>query len=95
MFLCPAESEGSTDNCSGLKAYQKTGPRLKVSSNRLREPGIELGTPGYEGIDLSTCYKFYSKYRSQTISVGRCVIPWEFSGKSAKHTFSCRKMYLA
>ena len=27
------------------------------------------------------------------ISVGRCVIPWEFLGKSVKHTFSCRKMY--
>ena len=26
-------------------------------------------------------------------SVGRCVIPWEFFGKSVKHTFSCRKMY--
>ena len=26
-------------------------------------------------------------------SVGRCVIPWEFLGKSVKHTFSCRKMY--
>ena len=27
------------------------------------------------------------------VSVGRCVIPWEFLGKSVKHTFSCRKMY--
>ena len=26
-------------------------------------------------------------------SVGRCVIPWEFLGKSVKHTCSCRKMY--
>ena len=27
------------------------------------------------------------------ISVGRCVIPWEFLGKSVKHIFSCREMY--
>ena len=26
-------------------------------------------------------------------SVGRCVIPWEFLGKSVKHIFSCREMY--
>ena len=26
-------------------------------------------------------------------SVGGCVIPWEFLGKSVKHIFSCRKMY--
>ena len=26
-------------------------------------------------------------------SVGRCVIPCAFFGKSVKHTFSCRKMY--
>ena len=29
----------------------------------------------------------------ETYSVGRCVIPCAFFGKSAKHTFSCRKMY--
>ena len=28
------------------------------------------------------------------ISVGRCVILCAFFGKSVKHTFSCRKMYL-
>ena len=28
------------------------------------------------------------------ISVGRCVIPCAFFGKSVKHTFSCRKIYL-
>ena len=27
------------------------------------------------------------------ISVGRCVIPCAFFGKSVKHTFSCRRMY--
>ena len=29
----------------------------------------------------------------KSISVGRCVIPCAFFGKSVKHTFSCRKMY--
>ena len=74
FFFCPAASEGSTGNCSGLKASQSTGPRLKVSSNRLGEPGIELGTPGYEAIDLSTCNKFYSKYRSQTMFLCGCLL---------------------
>ena len=32
---------------SGFKASTKTGQRLKVSSNRLREAGIEPATPGY------------------------------------------------
>ena len=31
---------------SGLKTFLRTGPRLKVSSDRLVEPGVELGTPG-------------------------------------------------
>ena len=26
-------------------------------------------------------------------SVGRCVIPLEFLGKSVKHIYSCREMY--
>ena len=30
---------------------------------------------------------------NQTNSVGRCVIPCAFFGKSVKHTFSCRRMY--
>ena len=29
----------------------------------------------------------------EEFSVGRCVIPCAFFGKSVKHTFSCRKMY--
>ena len=36
-----------------FKATQKTGPGLKVSSNRLGESGIELGTHGYKASDLS------------------------------------------
>ena len=53
-FLCPGAPKGLTDSGSGFKASQKTGQRLKISSNRLGEPGIKLPTPGYKGGDLST-----------------------------------------
>ena len=36
-FLCPGVSKGSTGSGSDFKASQKTGPRLKVSSDRLGE----------------------------------------------------------
>ena len=44
--------EGSTGSGSGFKASQKMGSWLGVSSDRLREPGIELRAPGYKGSDL-------------------------------------------
>ena len=37
-----------------FRATQKTGPGRKVSSNRLGDSGIELGSPGYKASDLST-----------------------------------------
>ena len=46
MVLCPGAPEGSTGSGSGFKASQKMGPWLNVSSNRLGELGIKLGTPG-------------------------------------------------
>ena len=39
VVLCPGTSEGSAGSGSGFKASQKTGQRLKVSSNRLGEAG--------------------------------------------------------
>ena len=39
VVLCPGTPEGSTGNGSGFKASQKTGQRLKVSSDRLGEAG--------------------------------------------------------
>ena len=39
VVLCPGTPEGSTGSGSGFKASQKTGQRLKVSSNRLGEAG--------------------------------------------------------
>ena len=35
VVLCPGTPEGSTGSCSGFKASQKTGQRLKVSPNTL------------------------------------------------------------
>ena len=40
VVLCPGAPEGLTGSGSGFKASQKTGQRLKVSSERLGEPGI-------------------------------------------------------
>ena len=37
VVLCPGTPEGSTGSGSGFKASQKTGQRLKVSSDRLCE----------------------------------------------------------
>ena len=42
---------------------------------------------------LSATKKMHLKMLFAEVSVGRCVIPWEFLGKSVKHTFSCREMY--
>ena len=39
VVLCPGTPEGSTGSGSGFKASQKTGPRFKVSSDRLGEAG--------------------------------------------------------
>ena len=44
VVLCPDAPEGSTSSGSGFKVSQKKGPGLKLSSNRLGELGIELGT---------------------------------------------------
>ena len=39
VVLCPGTPEGSTGSGSSFKASQKTGQRLKVSSDRLGEAG--------------------------------------------------------
>ena len=46
-FLLPGTPESSTGSGSGLKASQKTGPRLKVSSNRLGEAGNQTYNPWF------------------------------------------------
>ena len=47
VVLCPGTPEGSTGSGSGLKASQKTGQRLKVSSDRLREAGDRTCDPWF------------------------------------------------
>ena len=45
VVLCPGTPEGSTGSGSGFKASQKTGPRFKVSSDRLGEAGNRTCDP--------------------------------------------------
>ena len=45
VVLCPGTPEGSTGSGSGFKASQKTGQRLKVSSDRLGEAGNRTCDP--------------------------------------------------
>ena len=45
VVLCPGTPEGSTGSGSGFKASQKTGQRLKVSSDRLEEAGNRTCDP--------------------------------------------------
>ena len=51
VVLCPGTPEGSTGSGSGFKASQKTGQRLKVSSDRLGEAGDESYF-NYNGLSL-------------------------------------------
>ena len=47
VVLCPGAPEGSTGSDSGFKASQKTGPQLKVSSDRLGEAGNRTCDPWF------------------------------------------------
>ena len=47
VVLCPGTPEGSTGSGSDFKASQKTGQRLKVSSDRLGEAGNRTCEPWF------------------------------------------------
>ena len=47
VVLCPGTPESSTGSGSCLKASQKTGQRLKVSSDRLGEAGNRTCDPWF------------------------------------------------
>ena len=47
VVLCPGTPEGSTGSGSGFKVSQKTGQRLKVSSDRLGEAGKRTCNPWF------------------------------------------------
>ena len=58
VVLCPGTPEGSTGSGSGFKASQKTGQRLKVSSDRLgMRPQIECK---YRIVEVK--YLYLTKY---------------------------------
>ena len=46
-FLCPGAPEGSASSGSDFKATQKTGPKSKVSSDRLGEAGNQTCDPWF------------------------------------------------
>ena len=46
-LLCPGTPEGSTGSGSGFKPSQKTGQRIKVSSDRLGEAGNRTCDPWF------------------------------------------------
>ena len=47
VSLCLGAPKGSTGSVSGFKASQKTGPKLKVSSDRLGEAGNGFCDPWF------------------------------------------------
>ena len=53
VFFMSVAIEGSTGSDSGLKR-PRDGAQLKVLSDRMVEPGIEICTSGYKVSDLST-----------------------------------------
>ena len=67
VVLCPGTPEGSTGSGSGFKASQKTGQRLKVSSDRLGEAGNRTCDPwftrqifcGFPWVETSTAGRVY------------------------------------
>ena len=52
MVVCPGAPEGSTGSVSGFKVSQKTGPRFKISFDRLSEVGNQTATPDLQDIGL-------------------------------------------
>ena len=62
VVLCPGTPEGSTGTGSGFKSSQKTGQRLKVSSERLGEAGNR------------TCDPWFT--RNRFIPTPFCGFPW-------------------
>ena len=71
VVLCPGTPEGSTGSGSGFKASQKTGQRLKVSSDRLGEAGNRTCDPWFTRhrfIPYTTVASRYALYYHAHIS---------------------------
>ena len=64
-----------------FKTSQKTGQWLKAASDRLEEPGIELGTPGYNAnntlhhayVSLFVCFVALRPKSTAMVIAGRSV----------------------
>ena len=69
VVLCPGTPEGSTGSGSGFKATQKTGQRLKVSSDRLGEAGNRTCDPWF------TRHRFIPYTTAASYSIA---VPFEF-----------------
>ena len=76
MVLCPGTPKGSTGSGSGFKASQKTGQRLKVSSDRLGEAGNRTCDPWFTRhrlIPYTTAAVI--KYNIEEVSCKECCMP--------------------
>ena len=80
VVLCPGALEGSTGNGSGFKAAQKTGPRLKVSSDRVGEAGNRTCNPWF------TRHRFipYTTAASSNICLLPCFLAITSTGHGLK-----------
>ena len=77
VFLCPGTPKGSTGIGSGFKASQKTGQRLKISSDKLGEDGDR------------TCDPWFTRHRLKTLFLLNCVSPkYIFEFTKYTHRFS-------
>ena len=56
VVLCPGAPEGSTGSGSGFKVSQKTGQRIKVSSDILGEAGHRTCDPWFTRHSLGGAY---------------------------------------
>ena len=70
VVLCPGTPEGSTGSGSGFKASQKTGQRLKVSSDRLGEAGNR--TACFEKLSLQSWLKIIYHLVIKTNGFKKC-----------------------
>ena len=87
MVLCPGTPEGSTGSGSDFKASQKTEPRLKVSSDRLGEAGIERAKHGSQG-KTTFCGFSMSSYQYRAGKVyGLCV--YQYDGSTRRLNRNC------
>ena len=69
VVLCPGTPEGSTGSGSGFKASQKTGQRLKVSSDRLGEAGNRTCDPWFTRHRFIPYTTIYNKFRYFSIKM--------------------------